>query len=268
MLTGEIDGYLTYYEIDDFTDPWKEPEMVLLYHGLGRTVDVWYGWVPILARHYRVLRTDYRGHGRSAPPRVGYPWSLETLAREAKLLLDRLAVRRVHWVGESLGGNVGIQFAIDYPDRLASLTLCSTPYRYPGAVQDKVRQWSTQLQQMSVKEWYLHDTATRFDPDKDDEQMIQWFADLVGRTDVDVIRAISRFLPSVDMSATCPRVQAPALILHPGQSPIAPVEDARAMCEAIPNARLVMFYDSSHHVFLTRSEECARETLRFLQDLP
>src|SRR5207247_7239721 len=54
MLTGEIDGYLTYYDIDDFSDPWKEPEMVLLHHGMGRTVDVWYGWVPILARHYRV----------------------------------------------------------------------------------------------------------------------------------------------------------------------------------------------------------------------
>jgi 3-oxoadipate enol-lactonase len=103
MLTGEIDGYLTYYDIDDFTDPWKEPELVLLYHGLGRTVDVWYGWVPILARHYRVLRTDCRGHGRSDPPRKGYEWSLATLAREAKLLLDRLAVRRVHWAGESLG---------------------------------------------------------------------------------------------------------------------------------------------------------------------
>ena len=100
MLTSEIDGYLTYYDIDDFSDPWKEPEMVLLYHGMGRTVDVWYGWVPILARHYRVLRTDYRGHGRSAPPRPGYPWSLATLAREAKLLLDRLAVKRVHWAGE------------------------------------------------------------------------------------------------------------------------------------------------------------------------
>ena len=94
---------------------------------MGRTVDVWYGWVPILARHYRVLRMDYRGHGRSAPPRPGYPWSLATLAREAKLLLDRLAVKRVHWAGESLGGHVGIQFANDYPDRIASLTLCSTP---------------------------------------------------------------------------------------------------------------------------------------------
>ena len=267
MLTGEIDGYLTYYEIDDFTDPWKEPEMVLLYHGLGRTVDVWYGWVPILARHYRVLRTDYRGHGRSAPPRVGYPWSLETLAREAKLLLDRLAVRRIHWVGESLGGHVGIQFANDYPDRLASLTLCSTPYRYTTAVQAKVRQWPQQLQQMSVKEWYLHDTAMRFDPNKDDQQMIQWFADLVGGTDTDVIRAIARFLPDVDVSGLCPRVTVPTLILHPGQSSFAPVEEAQQMHQAIVRSRLVIYADASHHIFLTRSEECAHETLRFLQSL-
>jgi pimeloyl-ACP methyl ester carboxylesterase len=267
MLTGEIDGYLTYYDIDDFTDPWKEPEMVLLSHGMGRTVDVWYGWVPILARHYRVLRTDYRGHGRSAPPRPGYPWSLETLAREAKLLLDRLAVRRIHWIGESLGGHVGIQFAVDYPERIASLTLCSTPYRYPGPVQDKVRQWSQQLQHMSVKEWYLHDTTMRFDPDKDDQQMIQWFADLVGRTEGDVIRAISRFLPKVDVSSLCPRVTVPTLILHPGQSPIAPVADAQAMQQTIPSARLVVYEDASHHIFLTRSEACAQETLRFLQSL-
>src|SRR5262245_38393970 len=158
MLTGEIDGYLTYYDIDDFSDPWKEPEMVLLHHGMGRTVDFWYGWVPILARHYRVLRMDYRGHGRSAPPRPGYPWSLATLARETKLLLDRLAVKRVHWAGESLGGHVGIQFANDYPDRIASLTLCSTPYRYTSDVRAKARAWPEQLRHMSVQEWYLHDT--------------------------------------------------------------------------------------------------------------
>jgi pimeloyl-ACP methyl ester carboxylesterase len=267
MLTGEIDGYLTYYDIDDFTDPWKEPELVLLYHGLGRTVDVWYGWVPILARHYRVLRTDCRGHGRSDPPRKGYEWSLATLAREAKLLLDRLAVRRVHWAGESLGGLVGIQFANDYPARLASLTLCSTPFRYSPAGQVEARRWPAQLQRMSVKDWYLQGTPLRFDPAKSDQQLIQWFADLVGRTDVDVIRAVLRFLPDIDVSGLCKRITAPTLILHPGQSIITPPEDAEAMSQAIPNARLVVYDDARHHVFLTHAEACAYEMLHFLQGL-
>jgi pimeloyl-ACP methyl ester carboxylesterase len=268
MLTSEIDGYLTYYDIDDFTDPWKEPEIVLMYHGLGRTVDVWYGWVPIVARHYRVIRIDARGHGRSDPPRKGYEWSLATLAREAKRLLDRLAVRRVHWVGESLGGLIGVQFANDYPDRLASLTLCSTPYRYSPEAQAEARRWPEQLQRMSVKEWYLHGTPLRFDPNKHDQQMIQWFADLVGGTEVDIIRAILRFLPNVDVSTLCARIKAPTLILHPGQSMIAPVSDAQAMQRTIANARLVVYEDARHHVFLTHAETCAQEMLRFLHSLP
>jgi pimeloyl-ACP methyl ester carboxylesterase len=267
MLTGEIDGYLTYYDVDDFTDPWKEPATVLLYHGLGRSVDVWYRWVPVLARHYRVLRTDCRGHGRSDPPRQGYQWSLATLAREAKLLLDRLAIRRVHWAGESLGGLIGIQFANDYPDRLASLTLCSTPYRYNAPAQDQYRKWSQHLQRMSVKEWYLQGTELRFDPSKDDQQMIQWFADLVGQTDAGVVRAVLRFLPDVDVSALCTRITVPTLIIHPGQSLAVPLEDAQAMHQAIPGSRLVEYKSARHNVFITHGEECAQEMLRFLRSL-
>jgi pimeloyl-ACP methyl ester carboxylesterase len=214
-----------------------------------------------------VLRTDCRGHGRSDPPRKGYEWSLATLAREAKLLLDRLAVRRIHWAGESLGGLIGIQFANDYPDRLASLTLCSTPYRYSPAAQAEARQWPAQLQRMSVKEWYLQGTALRFDPHKDDQQMIQWFADLVGGTDVDIIRAILRFLPDVDVSALCTRIKAPTLILHPSHSLIAPVADANTMQQAIPNAQLIVYEDTRHHVFLTHAEACAQAMLRFLHGL-
>jgi len=265
MLSGDIDGYLTYYDVDDFSDPWKEPESVLLYHGLGRSVDVWYHWVPVLARHYRVLRTDCRGHGRSDPPRPGYEWSLSTLAREARLLLDRLAIRRVHWGGESLGGLIGIQFANDYPDRIASLTLCSTPYHYSAPAQDEYRRWPEQLEQMSVKEWYTQRADLRFDTEKDDPAMMQWFASLVGETDADVIRAVLRFLPDVDVLGLCQRIQVPTLILHPGQSLAVPEEDAQTMHQAIRGSELVPFPDARHHVFMTHGEACAREMLRFTQ---
>ena len=267
MLTGEIDGYLTYYDMDDFCDPWKEPEAVLLHHGLGRSVDVWYGWVPVLARHYRVLRTDCRGHGRSDPPRQGYEWSLQGLAREAKLLLDRLSIKKVHWGGESLGGLVGIQFANDYPDRVSSLTLCSTPYRYSTPAQDEYRRWPEQLNQMSVKDWYLQGTDLRFDPEKDNKPMIQWFADLVGQTGADVVQGILRFLPSLDVSALCTHINVPTLILHPGQSLAVSQHDAHEMQQAIKDSQLVEYPDARHHLFMTHGEECAQEMLKFLQKL-
>jgi pimeloyl-ACP methyl ester carboxylesterase len=51
-----------HYEVDDYTDPWTQPETVLLLHGNAESAAMWFGWVPTLARHFRVVRTDMRGH--------------------------------------------------------------------------------------------------------------------------------------------------------------------------------------------------------------
>lgn len=77
-----------YYEVDDFTDPWKQPETVVLHHGNCKSTRFWYRWVPILARRYRVVRLDARGLGRSTVPPPGYQWSLQGLARDLELFLD------------------------------------------------------------------------------------------------------------------------------------------------------------------------------------
>jgi hypothetical protein len=44
-----------HYEIDDFTDPWTTPETILMVHGNRESGAAWYGWVPTLARRYRVV---------------------------------------------------------------------------------------------------------------------------------------------------------------------------------------------------------------------
>lgn len=55
-----------YYELDDYTDPWKQAPVLLLQHGFGRSSRVWYGWVLCLSRFYKVVRPDLRGLGRSS----------------------------------------------------------------------------------------------------------------------------------------------------------------------------------------------------------
>ena len=59
-----------YYEVDDFTDPWTKPETIVLHHGNCKSTRFWYRWVPILARHYKVVRLDARGLGRSSVKRM------------------------------------------------------------------------------------------------------------------------------------------------------------------------------------------------------
>ena len=65
------DGTRLFYRVDDFTDPWtRAPTVLLLHPGMGSSQRL-FGWVPHLARHYRVVRPDTRGHGRSEPGDLG-----------------------------------------------------------------------------------------------------------------------------------------------------------------------------------------------------
>jgi len=97
------DGAELFYTIDDYTDPWTQPETVVLHHGMAKNHQLWYAWIPILAQHYRVVRFDMRGMGQSSVPAPGYPWSLENFAKDLLELLDQLELSRVHLIGETVG---------------------------------------------------------------------------------------------------------------------------------------------------------------------
>ena len=70
-----------HYLVDDFTSPWSEPETILMMHGNAESGASWYGWVPSLAGHYRVVRPDMPAErssratlaGSDLTPR-GTPW--------------------------------------------------------------------------------------------------------------------------------------------------------------------------------------------------
>ena len=82
-----------HYEVDDFTDPWRQPETILMLHGNAESGLAWYAWVPALARQYRVVRPDMRGFGQSTPMPRDYPWTLDRLIEDFCLLMDHLGDR-------------------------------------------------------------------------------------------------------------------------------------------------------------------------------
>jgi pimeloyl-ACP methyl ester carboxylesterase len=133
MPTVDANGCKMYYEVDDFTDPWTSAkETVWLQHGVGRSTKFWYHWVPALAREYRVVRRDMRGHGQSSAPPPDHKWSLDELAEDMLAFMDAVGLERVHYLGESIGGIIGILFATRWPERLKSLR---------GAADHRSRPW-------------------------------------------------------------------------------------------------------------------------------
>ena len=114
-------GVTLAYTLDDYTDPWREAETIILVHGIAESGEAWRGWVPHLARNYKVIRLDLRGFGDSTPMPLDYEWSLDGLADDLDAFVTRLGLARVHLVGAKLGGLVSMKFAATRPQKIHTL---------------------------------------------------------------------------------------------------------------------------------------------------
>ncbi|WP_234417050.1 alpha/beta fold hydrolase [Loktanella sp. Alg231-35] len=115
----------------DLSGPEKAPCVVLI-HGLGLSRQLWDMHLPALAG-YRVLRYDLYGHGDSAP--APSPATLTLFARQIAGLLAQEDIARAHIVGFSIGGMINRRFAMDYPDKAASLAILNSPHDRGEAAQ-------------------------------------------------------------------------------------------------------------------------------------
>lgn len=128
LSTGEYD----YYEVDDYTDPWTEPEIVVYQPGQGRHTDLVYHLVPLFCGRVRFIRRDLRGHGRSSEGKdKGYKFNLDTIIAEEAEFIDKVCGKPVHWLCDSTAGMLGLELAHRYPKKLKSLTLMSSPLVLP-----------------------------------------------------------------------------------------------------------------------------------------
>ena len=105
--------------------------MLMLSHALGGSVDLWRETAPLLAERFRVVRYDARGHGASGAPEGDY--SVEIMARDALSILAAIGAQKVHFVGLSMGGMVGMWLAAHASTRIDRLVLANTTAHIPAA---------------------------------------------------------------------------------------------------------------------------------------
>jgi pimeloyl-ACP methyl ester carboxylesterase len=92
---------------------------VILLHGGLANVDYWGKQVPALARQYRVIVMDSRGHGRST--RNAQPYGYDLMASDVLALMDYLKLPKAAIVGWSDGAIIGLDIALHHPERLSKL---------------------------------------------------------------------------------------------------------------------------------------------------
>jgi 3-oxoadipate enol-lactonase len=115
----------------DTAGPSGAPALVLL-HGVTLDAEMnWSGALPALARHFRVLTLDLRGHGGGLPARV--PYRLEECADDVAVVVRALGMGPVIPVGYSMGGMVAQAFWHRHRELTAGLVLCATARNVSGS---------------------------------------------------------------------------------------------------------------------------------------
>ncbi len=113
---AEVNGTKLYYEV------LGEEHPLVLIHGGYMDRRMWDDQFAVFAEHYRVIRYDVRGFGKTELPQVPY-----ADRQDLYDLLMFLGVEKAYVLGLSLGGVIAIDFTLDYPNMVDALVLVGSP---------------------------------------------------------------------------------------------------------------------------------------------
>lgn len=221
--------------------PW-----VVMSHSLACNLSMWDQQAAQLAQHYRVLRFDTRGHGGSDAPAGSY--TLDLLAHDLRALLDGLGIERPHFVGLSMGGMIGMRFAISNPGRLRSLVLCDTTSRIPpeahpvwqGRIRTAAEQGMEPLVEPTLQRWF---TEAFY---RDNKPMMARVGEMIRRTPVSGYIGCCEAISKLDLTSRLGEIEIPACVIVGDQDVGTPVAMSRTIQEAISKSELVVLPSASH----------------------
>ncbi len=126
----------------------RDGEVVVLLHGFPQDSRCWDAVVPSLHQAgLRTLAPDQRGYSADASPTDVSAYRVEALAGDVLRLLDRAGTERAHVAGHDWGGVLAWHLAAHHADRVASLTVLSTPHPRAFA-------WSLLRSDQGLRSWY------------------------------------------------------------------------------------------------------------------
>jgi len=264
----ESRGYTTHYEDDDFTDPWRPGETILIQHGFGRNSRFWYHWVPALAGEFRVVRRDLRGHGGSGDGGE-LDWSFEGLVDDLAAFIDEVAPGPTHLVAESTGGMLAVGLAVRHPAKLRSLTLCACPTTIDAAGQrffaGEHRSWQEALVELGSEGWarWLLSQPGTFP--SSERQRVEWAIRQFGRASPSALAEYSRIISATDVAPLLAQIRVPSLLLAPTRSAATSIEAQQRIAISIPGALLVPIDGQGHEIYVDRHEDCIRALRKFVR---
>jgi pimeloyl-ACP methyl ester carboxylesterase len=250
------------------TGPRDAPVLILL-HGFGSSLHTWDPWAKRLSGDYRVIRIDLPGFGLTGPDPTG-DYSVRRGLQILSALMDNMGVAHATLVGNSLGGKLAWNFAVQTPSRVTKLVLISPDgFASPGfeygkkpAVPILVRLLPYILPKALLR---MTLSPAYGDPNKLTDETATRYQDLMLAPGVR--KAIISRMQQVMLEDPAPllrRIQAPTLLLWGENDAMIPLSNAADYLRYIPQAKLVVLPSLGHVPFEEAPAISLEPVLRFL----
>jgi 3-oxoadipate enol-lactonase len=207
---------------------------------------LWDEQAGLLQSRFRILRYDTRGHGGTEASEGAYDFDL--LTSDVVALWDALGIARSHYVGLSLGGTTGLELALRYPGRVASLAACdcrchATPEfaaSWDGRIETARRDGMEALVEPTLQRWFTPAFRERNPPALDTVR------DMIRRTSVAGYVGCAEALKRIDCEPRLPAIRCPTLFITGDKDPSAPPDLVGRWQALVPGSRLAVIDKAAH----------------------
>lgn len=239
----------------------EDAPALLMSNSLGSNLSMWDPQMASLARRFRVIRYDSRGHGASEV--TPGPYSVEQLGRDALGVLDAVGVEKAHFIGLSLGGVVGMWLLLNAPERIDRAVLSNTsahfgnPDSWNARIRTAMAEGLDGLADATMDRWFTADFQEAH------PETVARIADAFRATAPEGFCAAAAAIRDCDLREAIRSISNRVLVIVGTQDPSATPSAGGLIAEHIPGARLVAL--EAAHLSNTQAEnEFNRAVVAFL----
>ena len=242
---------------------------LVLVHGAGDNLNMWYHQVSAFSKRYRVITFDIRGSGRTESPREEY--SIPLFAKDAHELMKAIRVEDAYFLGYSMGGRVALELTLNHPEMVKALILANSSVGLttpPPETAKRRRVVLELLDKGDTKRFAEIMTTNAFSPGFKFENPTEFqkYMRVKLQNKPDGLARLMRSLGALTNPPDLSKVKCPVLLIVGENDLYMGVEQSKQAPEAITGSRLVIL-PTGHVAAIESPEKFNSAVLEFLYQL-
>lgn len=264
---------------------------LLLFHGGFGSLHNWEGWVPYLKKHFYLISLDLPAHGLTG--RIpGDVYTRETMIETSQLLMENLNISRFSIAGNSMGGGLALQYALDKPENVNALILIASegiPNSENGydasmfSDQDLKAPGDNGYNTLSTIENFLskfigptviRSVLEELVSNKNliTDEFVSWYGRIIrheGNRYANILMFRQWMPPGAhprDLESQLHSIHVPVLYMHGEDDHLVPLSVAKRFKELLPNSTLIQYPKTGHMAMIERPEQTAMDVLNFFKE--